>query len=414
MNRSSTRPPTSRLGMMASLSAIMTASVLGATTASASLYQEINLVTDDSAFLASLNQYTPTTQPDDPDLINPWGISHSATSPLWVSDNGSGVSTIYNGSGVKQGLTVNVNGAGSPPAPASPTGNVFNNTTGFNLPVAGIGGSNKAIFIFASEDGTISGWNGGSSTQVMVGAAGTTDVYKGLAIGTVGSTPFLYAANFNTGKVNVFDTNFAPVLSAGFLDPSPPPVPAGTPAGQGWAPFNVQQLNGNLYVTYALQDAAKHDDVAGAGNGFVDEFDLSGNFIRRVATGGVLDSPWGVDIAPAGFGQYAGDLLVGNFGDGTINVFDPNKTNDFLGTLDDLNGNPIVIGDLWGLINGNGGNGGDPNAVYFAAGVMDEAHGLFGELLVPEPASVTIFGVGLIGLMRLRRREPPASAPRAV
>ena len=411
MNRSTTRPPISRTKMMVSLSALLAGSVLGAATASASLYQEINLVTDDSTFLASQG-YSPTTQPDDLNLINPWGMSSSPTSPIWVSDNNSGVATIYNGHGVKQGLTVNVVGANG--NPANPTGQVFNSTSSFNLTSGG-----KAFFIFASEDGTISGWNGGANSQVMVGASGTTDVYKGLAIGTttVNNAPvsFLYAANFNTGKVDVFDTNFMPATGFSFTDPSPPPVPPGTPSTNGWAPFNVQQLNGNLYVTYAIQNDAHHDDVANPGSGFVDEFDLKGNFIRRIATGGVLDSPWGLDIAPTGFGQYSGDLLVGNFGNGMINVFDPNATDDFLGTLDNLNGSPIVIGDLWGLINGNGGNGGDPNGVYFAAGVMDESHGLFGELLVPEPASITIFGVGLVGLMRLRRREqPPSSAPRAV
>jgi uncharacterized protein (TIGR03118 family) len=318
----------------------------------------------------------------DPNLINPWGIAHSATSPFWVSDNGMGVTTVYTGAGtlVKVGGLDAITIA-TPPGQtslASPTGDVFNIAgTGFNITSGGHTGS--SVFIFATEDGTISGWNPNVNAASSVLAVdnsqgGTGAVYKGLAIAQTDDGTFLYAANFRNGTVDVFDQNFKQVNS--FTDPK---VPA------GYAPFNVQVLDGHLFVTFALQNAAKHDDVAGAGHGFVDEFDLEGHMMQRVASGGVLDSPWGLAIAPPGFGEFANDLLVGNFGDGTINVFNP-KNDHFLGKLEGANGAPITIGDLWALIPGTGAAGSDPNKIYFTAGVQNEAHGLFGSLAaIPEP-----------------------------
>jgi uncharacterized protein (TIGR03118 family) len=318
----------------------------------------------------------------DPNLINPWGIAHSATSPFWVSDNGMGVTTVYTGAGtlVKVGGLDAITIA-TPPGQtslASPTGDVFNIAgTGFNITSGGHTGS--SVFIFATEDGTISGWNpnvdkGSSVLAVDNSQGGTGAVYKGLAIAQTEDGTFLYAANFRNGTVDVFDQNFKQVKS--FTDPN---VPA------GYAPFNVQVLDDHLFVTFALQNDAKHDDVAGAGHGFVDEFDLEGHMLHRVASGGVLDSPWGLAIAPPGFGEFANDLLVGNFGDGTINVFNP-KNDHFLGKLEGANGAPITIGDLWALIPGTGAAGSDPNKIYFTAGVQNEAHGLFGSLAaIPEP-----------------------------
>jgi uncharacterized protein (TIGR03118 family) len=317
----------------------------------------------------------------DPNLINPWGLTHSATSPFWVSDNVTGVTTVYMGDGTK----VNVGGLdaitiATPPgqtSPASPTGDVFNIAgSGFNISSGGVTGS--SVFIFATEDGTISGWSptvdpASSVLAVDNSQGGTGAVYKGLAIAQTEDGTFLYAANFRNGTVDVFDQNFKQVNS--FTDPN---VPA------GYAPFNVQVLDNHLFVTFALQNDAKHDDVAGAGHGFVDEFDLEGQMLHRVASGGVLDSPWGLAIAPPSFGEFANDLLVGNFGDGTINVFNP-KNDHFLGKLEGADGTPITIGDLWALVPGTGNAGTDPNKIYFTAGVQNEAQGLFGSLAaIPE------------------------------
>jgi uncharacterized protein (TIGR03118 family) len=378
-----------------------------AATADAGFYQLTDLTTDDNTFLTSLG--FPAATHVDPNLINPWGVSHSAASPFWVSDNGTGVSTLYTGAGAPLSLVVTVAPPnGSPPGFVSaPTGQVRNNTTGFV--VSQNGKSGPAAFIFATEDGTISGWNPTvdgthsilvkDNSAIPTAAAGA--VYKGLAIAPDGS--LLYAANFRAGTVEVYDPTFT--LKKTITDNT---VPA------GYAPFNVQVLNGKLYVTFALQDPSKnnHDDLAGAGHGFVDVFNLDGTGMQRLVSNGVLDSPWGLDIAPPSFGAFANDLLVGNFGSdpgtNSINAFDPN-TGAFLGAVTDANGNPIEIGDLWALANGNGGpdpNGSNPDLVYFTAGVQDEAHGLFGDIaFIPEPGSLALLATGLIGLMWFGRRR---------
>ncbi len=310
----------------------------------------------------------------DPALINPWGIAQSPNGTFWVSDNGTGLSTLYAGNGVAAPLQVTI---ATPPGdtnPASPTGQVFNSFVGqnaFELP-----NNNPALFMFATEDGTISGWNGGTQSVLKVdnsanpfeGKDGLGAVYKGLAIGDSSQGPMLYAANFRHDTVDVFNTNFQQVGS--FTDPTVP---------VGYAPFNVQELNGNLFVTFAKQDATAHDDVAGKGHGFVDEFSNDGTMIARIASKGPLDSPWGLAIAPQGFGAFAGDLLVGNFGNGEINAFDL-TTHKFAGTLLDPDGKPLVIGDLWAIAFGNGAGTSSTNTLYFTAGVQGEAHGLFGAL----------------------------------
>ena len=309
----------------------------------------------------------------DPNLVNPWGIASSNTSPFWLSDNGTGLSTLYNGNGGLIALKVSV-----PPPPGSsdngaPTGIAFNPTTAFN-----VAPGQPASFIFATEQGTISGWNSAvNATRAvpMIDRSATGAVYKGLTMSTRSTGPLLYAANFNSGKIDVFDGNLAPVnLPNAFLDPS---IPA------GFAPFNIQDLGGMLYVVYARQDAARHDDVAGRGNGYVNVFDLNGLLLQRLVAGGALNSPWGLAIAPPNFGEFAGALLVGNFGDGAINVYNP-ATGAPMGSLSDSKGAPIRIPGLWGLRTGNGGSGGDSNALYFAAGIAGpdaiESHGLFGSI----------------------------------
>jgi len=412
MNLSWTRiHPNGRASLVASLFAAAIVVVGSAASAHADLLQQADLVTDDNMNLTSLGFPAATTV--DPNLVNPWGVSFSATSPFWVSDNGMGVATLYNGAGVPQPqanpLVVTIAPPmGSPPGFVSaPTGQVFSIGGANDFVVSQGAVSGRAVFIFATEDGTISGWNPtvNQTNSIRVVDTMGNAVYKGLATATNAGSPFLYAANFRGGTVDMFDSKFNLVKS--FTDPSPPPVPAGTPSGQNWAPFNVQLLNDHLYVTFALQNATKHDDVAGPGNGFVDEFNTDGTFVKRVATGGVLNSPWGLVISPAGFGTFGNDLLVGNFGNGEINVFDP-TTDAFLGTL------PIDIEGLWALTDrSNGASGSDPNAVYFTAGISTfgvadslETHGLFGDIaFIPEPGSLALLATGLTGLLWLRRRQ---------
>lgn len=336
----------------------------------------------------------------DPNLANPWGIAFSPTGPFWVADNHTGVSTVYNGAGQPlppgSPLVVSIPNTPSGSPPGSPTGIVFNATSGFKV------GGQKSLFIFAAEEGTISAWNSGVNASLKVDNSASGAVYKGLALGGTAAGPMLYAANFNSGMIDVFDQTFAPVsLGAGaFTDPGM--------MDPNFAPFNVQNIGGQLYVTYAKQNGAKHDDVAGPGNGYVDVFDMSGTFVKRLVTKGVLNSPWGLALAPASFGAFGNDLLIGNFGDGIINAFDP-AAGTFLGRIEDGMGNPLVNQGLWGITFGNGGLAGDPGKLYFAAGIPGgghlEDHGLFGSIQpVPEPGTLTLLGLGLLGVAACQRR----------
>jgi uncharacterized protein (TIGR03118 family) len=333
---------------------------------------------------------TLATNTTDPQLINPWGIASSATSPLWIGSNGAGVSEVYTGAGAKLGLEVTLPGDGSV------TGLAFNGTTGFN-------GDN---FLFVAEDGTVSGWRGALGTTAETLAAGSAaNVYKGLTTATIAGNTYAYLANFRNDSVDVMKgSGGAPNLTGAFTDP-------GLPAG--YASFDIQDLNGAIYVTYALQDSAKHDEIDGAGFGFIDEYDLNGDFIQRLVSQGFLNAPWGMAIAPVGFGDLGGDLLVGNFGDGTINAYNL-ATGAYLETLLAGNtANPLTIDGLWGLRFGNGGSGGSALSLYVTAGPGGETGGLLGEVNpVPEPGTWLLVALGLVTAIALRRLHPNQSRDR--
>jgi uncharacterized protein (TIGR03118 family) len=349
------------LGLVAALVALAPAAQ-SAPSRSRNAYHQTNLVSD----LPGLAQLT------DPDLVNPWGLAAGPTTPVWVADNGTDKATIYpgfvNGSPIQKApLVVSIPGG-------APTGQVFNGTPGFEVHAGDASG--PALFVFDSEAGLVTGWNPGvppppPSTQAQVGARVRHAIYKGLALATTSAGSFLYAADFHHGRIDVFDQGFGRVhLSGRFRDHKLP---------HGYAPFNVQELGGRLYVTYAKQDADREDEVAGPGRGFVDVYSTSGHLLRRLVRRGQLNAPWGLAQAPAsGFGRFSGDLLVGNFGDGRINAYDP-RTGAFQGRLRHEDGSPIQIEGLWALRFGNGVTG-DPTTLLFTAGIDDEAHGLFGAI----------------------------------
>ena len=370
-------------------------------------YDEVDLVVNKSP-LTDKNGHVHKGQVDS-HLLNPWGIAESSGSPFWVSDNNAGVATLYNvpasGKLTVNPLVVSIPSPGDPTGNGgAPTGAVFNidggATGGFKI--SGVNRDGKdvtasAVFLFATEDGTIVGWNpgvgssrssfngpNGVSTQgiiavdnsgnnftVPTGATGA--VYKGLAISKDASgMTRLYATNFRSGVVEMYKDDFHALTSPpAFVDPQHLP--------DSYAPFNVAVLNGAVFVTFAKQDAAKHDPVAGEGHGFVDVFELDGTFRQRFAQHGQLNSPWGVAQAPIGFGALGGALWIGNFGNGHINAFNLDS-GEFLDKVRDSNGQAIVIDGLWALQVGNGGNGGLANTLYFTAGPNGETDGLFGSL----------------------------------
>ncbi len=306
----------------------------------------------------------------DPNLVNGWGLARSATSPWWVADNGTNKTTIYNGAGVLQ----SIGGVAFQGVPGKPTGAVFSGISGqFQVGTTAnpttLGTSN---FIFAGEDGMIRAWRGGSTAALVTAdRSGVGAIYKGLAI--VPGQPVLYAADFHNARVDVFNGAWQLVTPPGaFVDPE---------LQDGYAPFGIQAIGSRILVSYAKQDAAGEDEIAGQGRGFVDAYDLRGNLVARVAGHGQLDAPWGLALAPESFGRFGGDLLVGNFGNGEINAYaEEDNVFEHRGTLRDADGQKVAIDGLWALEFGNAGNNGTPNTLFFTAGPDDEAHGLFGTI----------------------------------
>jgi uncharacterized protein (TIGR03118 family) len=357
----------------------------------------VNKLVNGVPILTDKNGIVHIAQFFDQNLVNPWGIAASASSPFWLSDNGTGVSTLYNTVGRPQSLVVSIPTPGHPlGAGGAPTGIVFNIAAAQQaFKISGVTRTGTpitaaAIFLFATESGTILGWNpnvnpsgldpakAGTYAIIAIDKSAEGAVYKGLAIATDANTgtTFLYATNFNAATVEVYGAQFLPpsLAADAFTDRHAP---------KGYAPFNIAPLTVNgvpkLFVTYAVQDSEKHDDVAGESHGIVDTFSLDGDLFDRFAQHGQLNSPWGVTLAPPDFGDFAGDVLIGNFGNGHINVFDA-MTGRFISKLRDSHGQAIVIDGLWALRVGNGGNGGNAKTVYFTAGPNEEADGLFGSL----------------------------------
>jgi uncharacterized protein (TIGR03118 family) len=340
-----------------------TLGVGGATASTGNWYNPYFLVSDGPAVSAPRA---------DASLVNGWGLSAGPTTPWWTSNNGTNSSTLYNGSGVKSALTVSV--------PGGPTGTVFNgNATAFIVSQNGKNGS--ARFLFATQAGTILGWSptvNGTTAIPGVDRSAQGAEYDGLT--TLNNR--LYATDFHSARVDVFDATFAPVtLAGGFTDPQ---IPA------GWAPFGIQALGGNIFVTYAKQDAAKRDDVAGGGLGYVNEYSPDGVLLARVAKRGLpkapLNSPWGLAMAPDTFGGFGGDLLVGNFGNGKISAYKPPTAPAtkwiYKGQLRIATGAIIKIEGLWAIAFGNGGATGSTNNLYFLSGPTGQTHGLFGFITV--------------------------------
>jgi uncharacterized protein (TIGR03118 family) len=339
-------------------------------------YVQTNLVSD----IPGLAAHT------DPNLRNPWGTSVGPGSPIWVSDNAAGLTTLYDGTGNARPLVVTIPAAPSAGASATgtPTGQAFNtfDPGSSDFVISKAGASGPGFFLFATEDGTIAGWNPNvDATRAVIavdrstatdGAGDVGAAYKGLALVNTAAGRFLYASNFRFGTVDVFDSHFELVDS--FTDPT---VPA------GFAPFGIHNIGGKLFVTFAKQDAEKHDDVSRPGNGFVDVFSPNGDLLQRFVGRGKLDSPWAVTLAPSTFGAFGGDILVGNFGDGRINAYDP-STGEHVGQLGSPVGGPIAIPGLWGLRFAPATPGAGPNTLFFTAGINHEADGLFGEI-TPNP-----------------------------
>ena len=337
-------------------------------------YKQQNLVSD--GFISADH--------NDTNLINAWGVSFNPTGPVWVANNGSSTSTLYDGAGNPLSLIVKIPSSTNPNGGGTPTGIVFNGTTDFVVTKNNLSGASR--FIFATEDGVIAGWAPNvdqvNAITVVNNSTLTGAVYKGLAIIAGGSNSLLYTTDFHNNRIDVFDKTFTKVTlpTNAFIDPLLP---------IGYAPFGLQAINGEIYVSYAKknQDPNINDETQGLGFGYVNVFDPKGLFIKRIASGGKLNAPWGIALAPAGFGKFSGNLLVGNFGDGKINAYDL-ATGHPKGQLKNNNGKTITIDGLWGIAFGNGFSNQPVNTLFFAAGPGDEAHGLYGRIDITNTVEV--------------------------
>jgi uncharacterized protein (TIGR03118 family) len=342
----------------------------------------------DTALVSNSVGVVATTTTIDANLSNPWGLVTAPGLPFWIADNNSNLASLYSGTGQIEtnavtgssntGIAIPASAAG---VPANPTGQVYNGNGGFLIPTSN--GQETALFIFSGEGGTIAAWAKDSGATAVTAYDDGVDngtnhaVYKGLALGAVSGANYLYATDLHNNKIDVFDTNFVKpaALQGKFVDPT---LPA------GFVPFGIAALNGQLYVTYAMQDAAMHDETTGAGLGYVDVYDFSGNFVSRFASAGPLNAPWGLALAPAGFGSFEGDVLIGNFGDGTINIFAPNGTSlaTSMGPMTVNNGATFAVPGLWSLVFGDGDSDKPVTTLFYTAGFADQTDGVFGSISI--------------------------------
>jgi uncharacterized protein (TIGR03118 family) len=342
----------------------------------------------DTALVSNSVGVVATTTTIDANLSNPWGLVTAPGLPFWIADNNRNLASLYSGTGQIEtnavtgssntGIAIPASAAG---VPANPTGQVYNGNGGFLIPTSN--GQETALFIFSGEGGTIAAWAKDSGATAVTAYDDGVDngtnhaVYKGLALGAVSGANYLYATDLHNNKIDVFDTNFVKpaALQGKFVDPT---LPA------GFVPFGIAALNGQLYVTYAMQDAAMHDETTGAGLGYVDVYDFSGNFVSRFASAAPLNAPWGLALAPAGFGSFEGDVLIGNFGDGTINIFAPNGTSlaTSMGPMTVNNGATFAVPGLWSLVFGDGDSDKPVTTLFYTAGFADQTDGVFGSISI--------------------------------
>jgi uncharacterized protein (TIGR03118 family) len=352
---------------MRRLALLLSAAMLAQAPALAATVQQTDLVSDGSVAATII----------DPNLVNPWGVAYGPGGAFWVSDNATGLTTLYDGTGAIQSLVVGIPAPAGQSGPSAPTGQVFNTTQDFAVTQNGVSG--VPAFLFATEGGTISGWAPSvdfPSAVTAIDKSAEKAVYKGIAIATdANGVSTLLATNFNSGFVEMYDAQFNPLGQ--FRDQGDATT---EPLPRDYAPYNVQVLQGHVFVTYAKQDSARHDSVSAPHAGFVDEVTPKGRLIRRIASHGALNAPWGLAIAPPAWGSLAGALLVGNFGDGTVSAYRIGS-GSFITQLHQPHGaGRLRIDGLWALTQGTGALNADPTKIYFTAGPQGETHGVFGSL----------------------------------